>query len=99
MSALSDFLLDAKRAPVTIPGAPLAMYVRELLASDLLAMPQDEQAQLAIIAASLVDEAGEPVLSREQVGRLPREHYQAIIDAVNRLNGWGQQQVDAALGE
>ena len=97
---LRDWLTTSRQEPLDLPGAPARLYVRELLAGDLLTMPSDpEQAQPAIVAACLVDFAGQPVLSREQVAKLPRAHYQAIIEAVNKLNGWGTAQIDAAVGE
>lgn len=98
--SLSAWLTASRREPLDLPGAPARLYVRELLAADLLAMPQDPEAgQLAIVAACLVDESGAAVLNRDQAGQLPRAHYQAIIEAVNRLNGWGAAQVEAAAGE
>ena len=97
---LRDWLTASRQEPLDLPGAPARLYIRELLAGDLLAMPSDlEQATPAIVAACLVDFAGQPILTREQVAKLPRAHYQAIIDAVNRLNGWGTAQIDAAVGE
>lgn len=97
---LTAWLTTSRREPLDLPGAPARLYIRELLAGDLLAMPSDpEQAQPAIVAACLVDETGQAVLSREQVALLPRAHYQAIIEAVNRLNGWGSAQIEAAAGE
>lgn len=99
-ATLSAWLTASRREPLDLPGAPGRLYIRELLAADLLGMPADQEAaQLAIVAACLVDAQGQAVLSREQVGQLPRAHYQAIIDAVNRLNGWGAAQIEAAAGE
>lgn len=99
MSDLSDFLLVTRREPVTLPGAPGPLYIRELLAEALLALTSGPDSTFAALAACLEDEAGQPVITAEQARRLPRGHYQALVAALNRVNGWDEEAVTAALGE
>ena len=53
MSDLSDFLLVTRREPVTLPGAPGPLYIRELLAEALLALTSGPDSTFAALAACL----------------------------------------------
>lgn len=99
MSDLKDFLLVSRREPVTLPGAPGPLYIRELLAAGLLELTSGPDSTFAALAACLEDEAGQPVLTADEACRLPRGHYQALVAALNRVNGWDADAVETTLGE